>query len=92
MISLLVTIVGGVSVLLNHDKRLLKKDENDFRYNYDFCRKNLRNFYFNDSDCNCIAKALEKDKMLQAELDCLLKYHNFDDGIQILINRKKISL
>lgn len=89
----IIAIAGGVlSVLFNHDERLLRKQEENFKYTYDYCRKNLKNFYFNDIDCKTVSKALERDKMLRAELDCLLKYHDMEDSIQQLINQKKITL
>lgn len=90
----LVAIAGGVlSVLLNNDKQLLRKENNNyFRYTYDYCRNNLPHFYFNNNDCSRISSQLERDKYLQSELDYLLQYNDLEDSVQQLINQGKITL
>lgn len=89
----LIAIAGGIaSVLFNNDKQLLRKQEENFKYTYDYLRSSLPHFYFNNSDCSTISKALETDKYLRAEMDCLLKYNDAEDAITQLVNQGKITL
>lgn len=91
MVWLIAIGCGIASVLFNNDEQLLRKQEENFKYTYDYLRNNLPHFYFNDSDCNTIANQL-KDNYLKAEMDYLLRNNDVEDAITQLVNQGKITL
>ena len=90
---MLACTLGTMALSDGNTNSIIKKEEKEFKFDKDYCRKNLRNFYFNDTDCKTVSKALERDRYLQYEVEDLMKNHNdFNDSILILIKNKKITL
>ena len=89
---MLMCTVGAVILSDNVDNSIIK-EEQKFKYDYEFCRKNLKNFYFNDSDCRQVSKMLEYDKNLVYQVEEMMKYrHDFTDSIRKLVESNQIKL
>lgn len=90
---MLACTLGAMVLSDGETNSIIKEDKKEFEFNKDYCRKNLRNFYFNDIDCKTVSKALERDKYLQYEVKDLMKNHNdFNNSILILVKKGKITL
>ena len=90
-IMLMCTVVA-VILSDNVDNSIIK-DDKKFKYDEEFCRKNLKNFYFNDSDCRYVSKQLKNDKYLTYELEEIMSKHNdFNDSVRKLVENGKIQL
>ena len=89
---MLMCTVGAVILSDNVDNSIIK-DDKKFKYDEEFCRKNLKNFYFNDSDCRYVSKQLKNDKYLTYELEEIMSNHvDFNDSVRKLVENGKIKL
>ena len=82
-----------LSILTTDSKKSIIKEEKEFKYDYNYCRNNLKHFYFNDSDCRHISKMLKYDKNLVYQVEEMMKNrHDFTDSIKKLVETNQIKL
>ena len=70
-----------------------KTNETVKTYSKDYCRKHLSAAYYDNWECERIARQIREDYRIKEELEYLLKSgYSFERGIDILVQDEKIVL
>ena len=98
---LAVIMVCGIGMYLLDDKKegyvktneTAKTNETIKTYSKDYCRKHLSAAYYDNWECERIARQIREDYRIKEELEYLLKSgYSFERGIDILVLDEKIVL
>lgn len=98
---LAVIMVCGIGMYLLDDKKegyvktneTAKTNETVKTYSKDYCRKHLSAAYYDNWECERIARQIREDYRIKEELEYLLKSgYSFERGIDILVQDEKIVL
>ena len=77
----------------NVKERNNKTNENIETYSKEYCRKHLSAAYYDNWECERIARQIREDYRIKEELEYLLKSgYSFERGIDILVRDEKIVL
>ena len=70
-----------------------KTNENIENYSKEYCRKHLSAAYYDNWDCERIARQIREDYRIKEELEYLLRSgYSFERGIDTLVQNEKIVL
>ena len=95
---LTVIMVCAAGMYILSDKEVVtennsKTDENIKTYSKDYCRKHLSAAYYDNWDCERIARQIREDYRVKDELEYLLKSgYSFERSIDALVKEEKINL
>ena len=91
--SQVVQVIGKKIVLYKENKDNKGTNKNVKTYLKDYCRKHLSAAYYDNWECERIARQIRDDYRIKDELEYLLKSgYSFERGIDILVRDEKIVL
>lgn len=78
---------------IKESKENKETNKNIKTYSKDYCRKHLSAAYYDNWECERIARQIREDYRIKEELEYLLKSgYSFERGIDILVRDEKIVL
>ena len=95
---LAIIMMCTVGMYIMGDKEVDKKDnnktnENIKTYSKDYCRKHLSAAYYDNWECERIARQIREDYRIKEELEYLLRSgYSFERSIDELVKEEKINL
>lgn len=95
---LAVIMVCAAGMYIMSDKEVVeennnKTNENIKTYSKDYCRKHLSAAYYDNWDCERIARQIRDDYRIKDELEYLLRSgYSFERSIDELVKEEKINL
>ncbi len=92
---LAVIMVCGIGMYLLDDKKEgdVKTNETIKKYSKEYCRQHLSVAYYDNWECERIARQIKDDYRIKDELEYLLKSgYSFERGIDELVKTDKINL
>lgn len=95
---LAVIMMCSIGMYILGDKEVVKENnnktnENIKTYSKDYCRKHLSAAYYDNWDCERIARQIREDYRIKEELEYLLRSgYSFERSIDELVKEEKINL